>query len=172
VVGRSASAVSRIAAPVSAVRRFARHVVPGGVVAFGEYQIDFPSGLSLMEGLPLWEQAVEWIRATFRRAGAATNMGVDLHRVFVDAGLGAPAMHMGTYLITAADRLGPRVAAHVLRSILPLAERFGVASAGDMGVDTFAERFHAEIVSKGAVVPWPPLVSAWSRITSATNGSS
>jgi SAM-dependent methyltransferase len=151
--------------PVAAVRRFARHVVPGGIVAFQEYQLDFPSALSFPAPLPLWEQAMEWIRATFRLAGVETGMGLKLQGVFTDAGLPMPEMRMDTHLINAADRLGPQVCAQVLRSILPLAERFGVASARDMAVDTFAERLHADVVSERSVLPWPPLVGAWSQIT-------
>lgn len=158
--------------PAAAVRRFASHLVPGGVVAFAEYQLDFPPGLSLLEPLPLWEQAMGWVRATFQPAGAATGMGFGLHRVFIEAGLGVPSMKMGTHLVTAADRLGPVVIAHSLRSLLPLAEQFGVVSAEEMAVETFAERMHADIVATGTVVAWPGLVTAWSRTTSATNGSS
>jgi ubiquinone/menaquinone biosynthesis C-methylase UbiE len=156
--------------PVSAVRRFAQHVVPGGIVAFQEAQIDFPPGFSFPQPLPIWEQALDWIRAAYRHVGAETNMGLKLQQVFVDAGLGAPAMHMDTHFMTTGDRLGPLVSAHALRSILPLAERFGMASAEDLSVDTFEERLRAEIASAGAAVSWVPIVSAWSRTPSTTNG--
>jgi SAM-dependent methyltransferase len=158
--------------PVAAVRRFAAHVVPGGVVAFQEYQLDFPAGLSLLEPVPLWEQGLGWLRETFRQAGAATGMGLDLCRVFVEAGLGAPEMTMETPLATAADTRSSSVFANVLRSLLPLAERFGVASGEEMAVDTLAERVHAQIVARGAVVAWPALVSAWARILFPTKGLS
>jgi hypothetical protein len=80
-------------------------------------------------------------------------------------------MRMEVHFITAADRLGPALAAHSLRSIQPLAERVGVAAAREMDVERYADRLRAEIESRESVLAWTPLISAWTRTAGPAHGS-
>jgi hypothetical protein len=50
-----------------------------------------------------------------------------------------------------------------LRSMLPLVERFGVATPDEVGIDTLAGRLRADTVAADAIVKAPDLVSAWTR---------
>jgi hypothetical protein len=50
-----------------------------------------------------------------------------------------------------------------IRSMLPLIERFGVATAAEVDIDTLAERLRAETVAVDAVLKTPDVVSAWTR---------
>ena len=148
--------------PAAAVRRFAAHLEPGGIVAFQEGWFDSPA-LSLCDPGPAWNDAIRWARETFRRSGRETQMGPRLYATFREAGLPPPRMRMEIHLITAADPLGPTLVAHSLRAIQPLAERLGVATADEMDVEHFAERLRGEIERRESVLAWIPLVSAWGR---------
>ena len=62
--------------------------------------------------------------------------------------------------------LDPPVYAYVAqttRTLLPLMERTGVATAAEVGVDTLAARLREEVVAADAVVVPPPLIGAWAR---------
>lgn len=52
----------------------------------------------------------------------------------------------------------------MVRDILPLLQKFGIATAEDIGIETLAARLREEIGSTGGVVRLPALVSAWTRV--------
>jgi hypothetical protein len=54
--------------------------------------------------------------------------------------------------------------AESVRSMLPLIERFGVASATEVDIDTLADRLRDEVLAVDAVAKSPDLVSAWVRL--------
>jgi hypothetical protein len=51
-----------------------------------------------------------------------------------------------------------------VRDLLPLLQKFGIATAEDVGIETLDERFREEIGSTGGVIRLPVLVSAWTRV--------
>jgi SAM-dependent methyltransferase len=157
--------------PAAALGRFAGHLSGGGIVAFQEGWFDSMPALCLSEPGPVWNEGLGWAMETFRRAGRETEMGRRLYATFRGAGLPPPRMRMEVHFITAADRLGPALAAHSLRSIQPLAERVGVAAAREMDVERYADRLRAEIESRESVLAWTPLISAWTRTAGPAHGS-
>lgn len=80
------------------------------------------------------------------------------------AGLRAPQLHMDVHLLGPSDHLGIKVAVHTLRSLLPMAERFGIATAEDVDLENLEEALHAEFAAKNAISSWPPIVAAWTRV--------
>lgn len=42
-------------------------------------------------------------------------------------------------------------------------EQLGVATAGEMGIETLYERLRDEVVSLGGMIAFPSLVGAWAR---------
>jgi hypothetical protein len=56
-----------------------------------------------------------------------------------------------------------RYLAHILNS-LPAMERYGVASASELAVESFAERLREEVVAADSILVTPCLVAAWKRI--------
>jgi hypothetical protein len=48
--------------------------------------------------------------------------------------------------------------------MLPLAERFGVATADEVAIDTLAERLRAETAACDGVVKSPDFIGAWVRV--------
>jgi ubiquinone/menaquinone biosynthesis C-methylase UbiE len=149
--------------PVDVLRSVVRLLNPGGIVAFQEPS--FAAFLHVCPHLPLWSAGAAVIHETGRRAGVNLEMGFALHKVFQQAGLPAPKMHMDVPL--GSDPDFARWVYDVIRTLLPRMQEFNlsVEALGDLA--TLRERLHQEIASANAVVPVLPLVGAWSR-TSAT----
>lgn len=149
--------------PADALKQLIRHLRPGGIVAFQE--ADFTPYLSIYRSdTPLINQVVEWGIAVFQQSGAHIEMGMDLHRTFVDAGLPAPVLHFVAPLGGAEDWGGYDFIAGAFRSLVPLMEEFGIATAEEVDVDTLADRIREEVrVSKRPLL-LPPHVTAWVRL--------
>jgi SAM-dependent methyltransferase len=147
--------------PAATLRALARLVRPGGIVAFQELNFT-ATALVQSPPTPLWEQVWGWMRETMRHVGIDEEIGFRLHRHYREAGLPAPRMHASSS-VGGAEWGGHAYAAATLRSMMPLAERFGVATAAEVEIDTLAERLRAETASSGGVVKSPDLIGAWAR---------
>ena len=139
----------------------ARAVRPGGVVVFQEMVMSLAQSVPK---LPLPTAGFDWICETLHRAGLDIDLGLNLHRVFVDAGLPPPRLHLAGRLEGTADSAGFDLVAGVARSLLPAMERHGVATAAEVGIDTLAARMREEVVAAGGVLMPPPMVGAWTRL--------
>ena len=145
--------------PVGVLRSLSQLLRPGGIVAFQE-----PSWVPLLQLCPhlrLWSAGASLIYEIGRRAGVHTEMGLALHKVFQEAGLPAPKMHMDVPL--GSDRDFTRWIYDVLCTLQPRIQQFNLSleSVGDL--DTLRERLHEEVASANSVVPGLGLVGAWSR---------
>ena len=60
-----------------------------------------------------------------------------------------------------ADPDGPAILAGIVRTILPLIERLGVATAAEVGADTLQQRLSDELAAGAAVFAHPMLIGAW-----------
>jgi SAM-dependent methyltransferase len=143
--------------PLAALRSVSRSVRPGGVLAF--HEPCYAPFLLLSAHLPLWSASVSLIHQTLLRSGANTEIGLDLHRIFLEAGLPGPAMRMEILLGSDSDftswthdllcSLRPQIQQHNL-SLEPL---------GDFA--TLRERLQAEVAASKTVVPFVALVGVW-----------
>jgi hypothetical protein len=59
------------------------------------------------------------------------------------------------------DPDGALLLAGVVRAVLPLIERTGVATAGEVAIDTLLPRLRQEFAAHAAVFAFPALFSAW-----------
>jgi 2-polyprenyl-3-methyl-5-hydroxy-6-metoxy-1,4-benzoquinol methylase len=147
--------------PAEALKQLARLVRPGGLVIFQE--MDMATGRSL-PALPLFQRVSNWVSTTFQRAGVDTEMGSRLFEIYRRAGLPAPQ------LLSAARAVGgdcPEVCAWLagtLASLLPLAEKLGVATRDEVQIESLASRLGAELVAGGGAVHTPVFVGAWARM--------
>ncbi len=103
---------------------------------------------------------------TYRRAGMDLKMGLRLFPLFLEAGLPAPQMRLDAAVGGGPEWAGYGYIASMLRTLLPLIEKFGVATAEEVDIDTFEERFREEVVSRGGVVSTWSFITAWARLTS------
>jgi SAM-dependent methyltransferase len=143
--------------PLAALRSVSRSVRPGGVLAF--HEPCYAPFLLLSAHLPLWSASVSLIHQTLVRSGANTEIGLDLHRIFLEAGFPGPVMRMEILLGSDADftswthdllcSLRPQIQQHNL-SLEPL---------GDFA--TLRERLQAEVAASKTVVPFVALVGVW-----------
>ena len=152
-----------MADPAAALRQLAARVRPGGIVAFQE--IDFsPYRNTSRDDTPLMNQLVEWGLGAFERSGAHTEMGLDLYRAYVEAGLPEPYMHFEAPVGGPGDWAGYSFMANSFRSLAPLLEQFGMATADQVDADTLAERLRREVAASKRPLLLPPHMTAWARL--------
>ena len=147
--------------PVAALHTLLRHLRPNGIVAFQE--MDFSVLPAAVPPSPLLERIRNWIRQTFEQAGVETQMGFKLYATFVAAGLSTPQLQLDAALGGGLDFEGYQHVADSVRSTLPMMEKFGVATADEVGIDTLADRLRDEVVQSGGCMTLPALVGSWTR---------
>ena len=153
--------------PVSVLRSVSRLVRPSGVLAFQEPS--WAPMLALGSRLPLWSKLLASIHETALRSGMNMEMGPALYRVFQEAGLPAPNMHLEIALGSDIDFL--RVTSDLLCSLRPLAAQHNVSLKELGDLDTLLDRICAEIAAANTVVSVVPLLGAWSRKPADSGGS-
>lgn len=80
-------------------------------------------------------------------------MGFKLFPTFRAAGLPEPDLQADTIIGGGLHFAGYGYLAGVFRSILPLMERFGIATAAEVDTDTLADRLREDVVSSGCLDP-------------------
>ena len=147
----------------AALRRLSAQLAPGGIVAFQDFNFSLPS-VRAVPDVPLWGRSWGWMIDTMAAAGVPAEGGFGLHRAMVDAGLPAPTMRLESIVESGPDAAAYRWFADALRSLLPLVERMGIATAAEVDIDTLADRLRADTVAAGAVLKSPDMVAAWTRV--------
>lgn len=144
--------------PVECVRRISQFVKSGGVVAFQEFDY---STYSSEPDLPLWTQACNWYYETASKAGIEMRMGHKLYGTLLQAGLVSPFVRMDMRVVGGNDLAPYRYFENTIRNVLPMMERFGVATAREVEVDTFATRLRDAVVAGGGVIVLFPIARGW-----------
>lgn len=150
-----------MADPAAILASVARYLRPGGILASQE--MDFTAPSPSYPASPLWERLGGWWRAASSAAGAEQQMGLKLYGTYLAAGLPAPALRMDARVGGGPDFPIYEWGAEAIRGVIPLLERFGIATADEVQVDTLADRLRDEVVAGGGVIGSPPLVGAWTR---------
>ena len=151
--------------PAATLRRLLMCLRPGGIVAFQEMMPQLAR--SIPEG-PQFRLCSQWILETFERTGCDLDMGGKLFATLLAAGLPPPQMIAAARAEGGAQSPVYDYLAGVLRSLLPVTEQLGIASAAEVDIDTMAERLRRESVANDACIMLPPLVGAWTRLPSAS----
>src|SRR5262249_2856514 len=103
------------------------------------------------------------IHDTFVQTGADLDMGWKLPATFQRAGLPTPEMSLGSPVGAGPDSPMYRHIAETVRSLLPVMERYGVASPEEVMVDNLADRLRIGMTAAGTVCATPCLIGAWTR---------
>ena len=135
-----------MANPSAAFAKLITHLKPGGIAAFQEPEYTLYPAIPHPD-TPLMNQLIRWILDVFAHSGAHLNMGIGLYRAFVDAGLPPPTMHLESPIGAAKTWEGYRYMATIFQSLLPLLEKYGLATAEQVGVDTLAARIRREVIA-------------------------
>jgi ubiquinone/menaquinone biosynthesis C-methylase UbiE len=147
--------------PAATLRRFRNFLKPGGVIVFQEIDMDQLSQFPTSE---LFGRVGSWIIAAFKAAGAEINMGRRLPSTFLQAGLPRPTMIAASRVESGPDAYAYTYITEILRSLLPLVERSGLASAQEVAIDTLADRLRQGATANEIVTFLPRMVGAWSRL--------
>jgi SAM-dependent methyltransferase len=145
--------------PLAALRSVYRLVRPGGVFAF--HEPCYAPFLVLSAHLPLWSASVSLIHQTLLRSGAHTEIGLDLHRIFLEVALPPPTMRME--ILLGSDPDFTRWTHDLLCSLRPQIQRQNLSLEPLGDFTTLPERLHAEVAASKTVVPFVALVGVWSH---------
>ena len=148
--------------PAAMLRRLATHLRPGGVIVF--HEIDW-SGLASFPAVTTYDQCSQWGAEAMRLHGTETRMGSKLHATFVAAGLSAPTLRLEA-LATAGTGSLPWLHSFtdLITTLLPEIERFGIASASEVGVETLVERMSREANGSSSVLFGHYQIAAWVKV--------
>jgi SAM-dependent methyltransferase len=152
--------------PAAVLRRQATVLRAGGLVVPIEF--DIPAGRALPT-TPLVSQALAWVAEAFAKGGIQPALGTRLWAILREAGL-RPLGMLGIQPHFGPDDPGAITGglAGVIRTAAPLIERTGVATAEEIGAETFAQRMKDELQINQAVFAYPMLLSAWGTTDRAT----
>jgi hypothetical protein len=103
------------------------------------------------------------IAETERRAGVWVDLGLRLTRLFLDAGLPWPTIRAE---VPVGGEPGSFIywwLTETLRSLLPRIERFGLATADELQLDTLVARMEADAVTLHTQLTGPLQFAAWIR---------
>lgn len=162
VVGRLVLMYS--ADPAATLRAALRVVRSDGVAAF--HEMNMGSAVISEPMSPLHQYLGHVVGETFARGGVEPAMGTKLHHVFVAAGLEAPQISIDALIGGGrawVERFASCFGASLLRSMMPLILKYGVATEEQIGIDTFDRRYRDEVLGQGSVVQWKTCVGAWAR---------
>jgi SAM-dependent methyltransferase len=145
--------------PVAVLRRLSQVVRPGGVLVFQE--VTYAPLFALSSHLPLWSKVLSLLHEAIQRSGANTEVGIALHRIFLEAGLPAPTMRLEMMLGTDSDFT--RWVYDILCSVRPQAQRHNLSLEPLGDFETLPARMHSEVAASKSVVPYVALVGAWAH---------
>jgi len=147
--------------PVEMLRRVARYVHSDGIIAFQEF--DFSNVPTSYPRSKLFEEFAFWSLATLGRGRVETQMGLRLYQTFLQAGLSAPRVTIDTSIHAGSESPIYDYLAQTLKSMLPMAEKFGITTAEEVQIETFADRLRSEVCNFGSVIVTPYVVGAWTQ---------
>jgi SAM-dependent methyltransferase len=146
--------------PAALLRTLVQRVAPGATLAFVEMDM---STAAALPPLPLLETSIERITEVYRRAGKQMDAGANLFATFRGAGL-KPQLAGFTRISDGAEPGGAEFVTESVRSLMPAMQMLGIASPGDIEIDTLQDRLAAEAAGGEHCIFYPRLVGAWARV--------
>lgn len=153
-----------MANPSDALKHLVLHLRPDGIVAFQEPEYTIYPAVAHPD-TPLMNQLISWIVEVFQATGAHLDKGIGLYRVFVEAGLPEPIMHFEAPVGAAETWAGYRYMATIFESLLPMLEKYDIATAAEVGVETLAARIREEVLIAKRPFFLPLHLSAYTRMS-------
>jgi ubiquinone/menaquinone biosynthesis C-methylase UbiE len=133
----------------------------GGIVAPIEFDLDTARTIP---ATPLASRALTWVRAAFEQAGIQGALGPRLWQILAGAGLKPVGMTAIQPHFGPDDPDGHALLAGIVRTLLPVIERTGIATAAEVDAETLEQRLRDELVAAQAVFAHPSLTCAWAVV--------
>jgi len=146
--------------PAAVLRRLLGFVKPGGIVVFQEMDMEASRSEPACD---LFETSLQRIKQTFTRAGVDILTSLKLSRIFQESGLPAPRMIQGARVESGPDSPAYEQVTQITRTLLPLMERTGVATAAKVDIETLTARLREEVLARNATLVSPGMIGAWTR---------
>ena len=154
--------------PARTLRHAARFVRSGGVVAILEsHMAGSLAGVHSHPFSPSYNRILDTIVRILEAAGAHIDMGLRLHRTFVEAGLPPPKLSFEARVDGGPDAPTYRYIGDSLRSMLPIGQRSGATTLSMADVDALERTLRSEVIEGGGVLTSPIVVAAAGRVSAA-----
>lgn len=147
--------------PVAALKSLAALVRPGGLVVFVEPELGCI--LHTNREHPEATRVADMVKGTLRRAGVHMTLGTQLTRIFYEAGLGWPDTSLHLVMGSGDEFEGYEMWTETVSSLLPLAEKFGIATAAEIDPATVSQRLRRELAEIESSLLCAIHVGAWAR---------
>ncbi|MBV8163637.1 MAG: class I SAM-dependent methyltransferase [Candidatus Eremiobacteraeota bacterium] len=145
--------------PAAALRSLTPYVRPGGTVVF--HEISWTPFLAMAQRLPLWSALVRITHEGFRKSHADMDMGLGLHRTFVDAGLPAPTMRLEMML--GVDEALTQWVYELFQTVQPKIAEHGVDTSALGDIHSLYARLRDEVKDSDSIISSGGLVGAWTQ---------
>ncbi len=147
--------------PAAILSRLKSKLRRGGIVVFQE--IDSSAAMQTPPS-DIFAKVNGWIFGAYEATGAERDMGGKMARAFVEAGLPRPSMIGTTPVESGPDSSYYEFLTDMLRSLMPVVEAAGLASAAEIDIDTLTERLRRDAVENERTLYPPRIVTAWTRL--------
>jgi ubiquinone/menaquinone biosynthesis C-methylase UbiE len=147
--------------PVATIKHAAKQVRPEGIIVF--HEMDMANRIQCYPDKTLFEETYALIAETFRRSGHWVDLGLQLTRLFLDAGLPWPTIKAEVPVGGEPGSFIYRWLAETLRSLLPRIEEYGLSSADSLQIDTLVTRMESEARIRQVQLIGPLQFGAWAN---------
>jgi ubiquinone/menaquinone biosynthesis C-methylase UbiE len=147
--------------PSGVLRAQARVLRPGGLVVQMELDVE---NLRYTRSTPLCDRTIWWILESFKRGGARVSFESGLWSVMEAAGLQPKGMIGIQPCFGPEDPANAALVAGVVRTMLPVIERTGIATAEEIDIDSLEQRLANEVTEARALLLYPPLFGIWATV--------
>lgn len=147
--------------PVNVLRAQATVLRPGGLVIPQEIDVE---NFRTIPPTPLGDRVTWWVVETFKRSGRPISFGSSLWSLMEESGLPPEGMIGVQSCVGPDDPANAALRTGIVRTMLALIERTGVATQEEIDITSLNRRLADEVNTARAVLPYPPLFSAWARV--------
>ena len=146
--------------PAASLAKMLRHLRDDGVVAFQELD---STACRSWPPVSSFDTAARWLTEALTASGARPDLGLEMHSLYLDAGLPSPRMRMDAIVSGRDDSPVFILLAEAVRSLMPTVQRLSIASTAQLNIDGLAERMRHDVTLKRGVAISYGLVGAWAR---------
>jgi len=146
--------------PVVVLRRLRAALRPGGLIVLQE-----PDGETAgsTPDCPLFRRMRGWILTAFEAAGSLVNLGSSLGGMLRRAGYSVEGSYVWQPALVGTTLANIDWFVDLVRTLMPIIERRGIATAEEIDIDTLGARLFAEATTLDAMLFKPRFVGIWAR---------